>query len=56
VPAAVITPVPALDGGNSTRADVSKTGLPVSEAVITAVPAPDDVCQHPKHVELHTEL
>ena len=26
------------------------------EAVITAVPAPDDWCQHPKHVELPTEM
>jgi len=26
------------------------------EAVITAVPAPDDGCQHPKHVELPTEV
>jgi len=23
---------------------------------ITAVPAPDDGCQHPKHVELPTEM
>jgi hypothetical protein len=28
----------------------------IPEAVITAVPAPDDVCQHPKHVELPTEM
>jgi len=26
------------------------------KAVITAVPAPDDGCQHPKHVELPTEI
>jgi len=26
------------------------------EAVITAVRAPDDGCQHPKHVELPTEM
>jgi len=29
---------------------------PVPEAVITAVPAPDDGCQHLKHVELPTEI
>ena len=28
----------------------------IPEAVITAVPAPDDGCQHPKHVELPTEM
>jgi len=28
----------------------------VPEAVITAVPAPDGGCQHPKHVELPTEI
>jgi len=28
----------------------------VPEAVITVVPAPDDGCQHPKHVELPTEM
>jgi len=27
----------------------------IPEAVITAVPAPDDGCQHPKHVELPAE-
>jgi len=26
------------------------------EAVITVVRAPDDGCQHPKHVELPTEI
>jgi hypothetical protein len=26
------------------------------EAVIAAVPAPDDRCHHPKHVELPTEM
>jgi len=26
------------------------------EAVITAVPAPDGGCQHPKRVELPTEM
>jgi len=28
----------------------------IAEAVITAVRAPDDGCQHPKHVELPTEM
>jgi len=28
----------------------------VSEAVITVVRAPDDECQHPKHVELPTDI
>jgi len=28
----------------------------VPEAVITAVRSPDDGCQHPKHVELSTEM
>jgi len=28
----------------------------VPEAVITVVRAPDDGCQHPKHVELPTEI
>jgi len=28
----------------------------IPEAVITAVQAPDDGCQHPKHVELPTEM
>ena len=28
----------------------------IPEAVITAIPAPDDGCQHPKHVELPTEM
>ena len=28
----------------------------IPEAVITAVRAPDDGCQHPKHVELPTEM
>ena len=37
------------------RADGSRHGWPVPEAVITAVRAPDDGCQHPKHVELSTE-
>jgi len=28
----------------------------VAEAVITVVRAPDGGCQHPKHVELPTEI
>jgi len=28
----------------------------VPEAATTAVRAPDDGCQHPKHVDLHTEV
>ena len=28
----------------------------IPEAVITVVRAADDVCQHPKHVELPTEI
>jgi len=28
----------------------------VPEAVITVVLVPDDGCQHPKHVELPTEI
>ena len=31
-------------------------GQSIPEAVITAVPAPDDGCQYPKHVELTTEI
>jgi len=38
------------------KADGSRPGWPIPEAVITAVPAPDDGCQHPKHVELPTEI
>jgi len=38
------------------RTDGSKPSSPVSEAVITAVRAPDDGCQQPKHVELPTEV
>jgi hypothetical protein len=37
-------------------ADGSRPSWPEPEAVITAVPAPDDGCQHPKHVELPTEM
>jgi len=41
---------------STTRADGSRPGWPVPEAVITAVRAPSDGCQHPKHVELPTEV
>jgi len=34
----------------------SRPGWPVAEAVITVVRAPDDGCQHPKHIELPTEI
>jgi len=42
--------------GTTTRADGSRCGLSIPEAVITAVRAPDDGCQNPKHVELPTEM
>ena len=54
---------------SETRADVSRRGSPVPEAVITVVRAPDvpevlirvvrapdDGYQQPKHVELSTEV
>jgi len=41
---------------STTRPDGSRPGWPVPEAVITVVRAPDDGCQHPKHVELPTEM
>jgi len=41
---------------SAARADGSRPGWPVPEAVITAVPAPDDGCQQPKHVELPTVM
>ena len=31
-------------------------GWPVPEAVIAVLRAPDDGCQHPKHVELSREM
>ena len=34
----------------------SRPSWPVPEAVITAVPAPGDGGQQPKHVELYTEM
>jgi len=41
---------------SATRAYGSRPGWPVPEAVITVVRAPDDGCQHPKHVEMPTEM
>jgi len=41
---------------STTRADVSRPVWPVLEVVITVVRAPDDGCQHPKHVELSTDM
>jgi len=40
----------------TTTADGSRPSWPVPEAVITAEPAPEDGCQHLKHVELPTEM
>ena len=37
-------------------ATIRESGWPTPEAVITVVRAPDDGCQHPKHVELRTEI
>jgi len=45
-----------LRSNSPTRADGSSPGWPVPEAVITVVRAPDDECQHPKHVEMPTEI
>ena len=45
------------DSSNSaTRADGSRPGWPVPEAVIRIVLASNDGCHQPKHVELPTEL
>jgi len=41
---------------STTRADGSRPCWTVPEAVITVVRAPDGECQHPKHVELSTEV
>jgi hypothetical protein len=49
-------PLSLLSWNSTTRADGSKSGLSIPEAVITAVRAPDDGCQHPKHVELPREI
>jgi len=47
----------SLLSSNSTKtADGSSPGWPVPEAVIKVVRAPDDGCQHTKHVELSTEM
>ena len=35
---------------------LAKRVIYIPQAVITAVPAPDDWCKHPKHVELPTEM
>ena len=43
-------------GTTTTWVDGRWSSYSVPEAVITVVPAPDDGCQHPKHVELHTEM
>jgi len=46
---------------SSKRAEVfnnspTRCDLSIPEAVITVVRAPDDGCQHPKHVELPIEI
>jgi len=45
-------PVVKLQRNSTTGADGSRPGWPVPEALITVVRAPDDGCQHPKHVDL----
>ena len=45
-----------ISSNSTTRADGSRSGQPIPEAVITAVPAPDDGCQYTKHVELPTVM
>jgi len=45
-----------MSSNSTTRVDGSRPGWPVSEAAITVVRVPDDGCQHPKHVELPTEM
>ena len=45
-----------ISSNSTARADGSRPSWPVPEAVITVVRAPDDGCQHPKHVELPTEI
>jgi len=49
-------PLSFLSWNSTMRADGTRPGWPVPEAVITAVPALDDGCLHPKHVELPTEM
>ena len=41
---------------STTRADSSKSGYSIPEAVITVLRAPDDGCQHPKYVELPAKI
>ena len=45
-----------LCSNSTTQVDGSRPSWPVPEAVLTVVWAPDDGCQHPKHVELSTEV
>jgi len=45
-----------ISSNSTTRADGSRFGKRVPEAVITVVWAPDDGCQHPKHIEQPTEI
>jgi len=45
-----------LRSNSTTTMDGGRPGWPVPEAVITVVRAPDDGCQHPKHVELPTDV
>jgi len=52
----VLTPIIRSSYNSTKNADGSRSGQSIPEAVITAVPAPDDGCQHPKHVELPTEM
>jgi len=38
------------------RAVGSRSGYSIPEAVLLVEHAPDDGCQHPKHVQLPTEM
>ena len=49
-------PLSLLSWNSTVRADGGRSGYSIPEAVITFVRAPDDGCQHPKHVELPTEI
>jgi len=51
-----ITTTSSSSGSSSSSSSGSRPNLPVPKAAITAVPAPDDGCQHTKHVELPTEM
>ena len=53
---ALVVELQLISCNSTTREDGSRLGWPVPEAVITVVRAPDDGCQHPKHVELPTEI